>query len=399
MKKVLFVLQSIGYGGSMTSLINLSNLLRNDPEIETHILFMNRFGALLPQAEKAADVLPEDKDLQAVSMSRSQIIKMKRYDLWIRRMWYRIKSKMPASLHLKDAYTVAARKYSGKYDCVIAYQESIATNFVSHIAAGKKMAWVHNDYENVIKMYRSPEHLRCIYDKYNKVVCVSQAGMRNFQRLSGLAPEKIVYVYNTLLGEQLTAKSELPLKEVLAGSPSECMSALDRNCLKFVSSGRFSQQKRFDRVVEVAVKLKASHVDFVWMILGNGALFDEIHQKIRESGLEKNVFLTGGLTNPFPVIKACDVFVLTSDFEAHPMVANESLILGKPVISTNFESASEVVEHEKNGLICGMDTEDIYNAVVRIHTDRSLYETLLHGAEKFCYSNEKIVDQVRKLIL
>ena len=61
MKRVLFVIQSIGFGGSMTSLINLLGFLKNDQNFSIDVLIMDKYGELLEQAEEVANVLPENR--------------------------------------------------------------------------------------------------------------------------------------------------------------------------------------------------------------------------------------------------------------------------------------------------------------------------------------------------
>ena len=80
MKRVLFVLQGIGFGGSMTSLLNLLSFIHKD-ELDIDVLFMDRYGELLEPAQDVANVLAEDKFLQAVSTPRPKLKELKRYDL------------------------------------------------------------------------------------------------------------------------------------------------------------------------------------------------------------------------------------------------------------------------------------------------------------------------------
>ena len=72
MKRVLFVLQGIGFGGSMTSLLNLLSFIHKD-ELDIDVLFMDRYGELLEPAQDVANVLAEDKFLQAVSPPRPKL--------------------------------------------------------------------------------------------------------------------------------------------------------------------------------------------------------------------------------------------------------------------------------------------------------------------------------------
>ena len=56
MKKVLFVLQGIGFGGSMTSLLNLLFFMGKD-KLDIDVLFMDRYGELLEQAQDITNVV------------------------------------------------------------------------------------------------------------------------------------------------------------------------------------------------------------------------------------------------------------------------------------------------------------------------------------------------------
>lgn len=80
------------------------------------------------------------------------------------------------------------------------------------------------------------------------------------------------------------------------------------------------------------------------------------------------------------------------------MVANEALLLGKPVITTNYESASEVVENGVNGLICEMSVNGIFNACKELATNQSLLDRLSKSARKFEYQNDCIIDKILRII-
>ena len=58
--RVLFVLQSIIYGGSMTSLINLVRLLNEDDRVKCDMLFMLPDGPLYKNATMAGHVIDTD---------------------------------------------------------------------------------------------------------------------------------------------------------------------------------------------------------------------------------------------------------------------------------------------------------------------------------------------------
>ena len=80
------------------------------------------------------------------------------------------------------------------------------------------------------------------------------------------------------------------------------------------------------------------------------------------------------------------------------MVANEALILNKPVISTSFESAKEVVLDKKNGLICEMSPESIAGACAKLISDRNFLSKLQVEANQFQYENDTIINKVKILM-
>lgn len=397
MKNVLFVLQGIGYGGSMTSLINLLRFLKEKHVFNIDILFMDRYGELLDEAKVVGKVLREDKLLQAVTPTRSKLVRLRRYDLLAIRAVMKICATVFHTTTSEFAYRIAAKKYSQKYECVVAYQESIATTFSTYIDCGRRLAWVHNGYENVKRICGSAENLKKIYGKFDRVICVSRAGMNAFRNLSGLKSEKIDYIYNTVDIEQIVMKATAKLQVSL--SNSENISQVERILSKrertvFISVGRCVEQKRFDKIIDVAKHLKNAGYSFGWIIVGSGELYERLRDDIYREKLENEVVLTGGLNNPFPVMKASDIVVVTSDFEAQPMVVNEALLLGKPVITTNYESAEEVVKHGINGIICGMSSEQIYLACRELLDNPQKLKRLSRGAGSFHYNNNAITQKV-----
>ena len=56
-----------------------------------------------------------------------------------------------------------------------------------------------------------------------------------------------------------------------------------------------------------------------------------------------SVVFTGQVRNPTYLLKVCDCFVLSSDYEGQPMVILEALALGLPVISTYFDSIRDAL--------------------------------------------------------
>ncbi|MFB3885578.1 MAG: glycosyltransferase [Thermodesulfobacteriota bacterium] len=110
-----------------------------------------------------------------------------------------------------------------------------------------------------------------------------------------------------------------------------------------VSIGRLSPQKRMQDII-LAVKVLRLHGRNVFLfILGEGSERLGLERLVEENGLNDVVKLTGKLDNPYPILKAADVFVLASKFEGFGMVIVEALALGVPVVATDIPDGPQCI--------------------------------------------------------
>ena len=124
----------------------------------------------------------------------------------------------------------------------------------------------------------------------------------------------------------------------------------------------------------------------------------ELQDLVKDKGLTKYIIFEGRKSNPFVYMKHADVMVMTSDYEAYPMVSKESMIVGTPVICTKFPSANEVVDHQKNGLITGFDTVDIFEAIKECMVDPNLLNSLSSYLKNNEVTNEKALAQFDSIV-
>lgn len=133
-------------------------------------------------------------------------------------------------------------------------------------------------------------------------------------------------------------------------------------------AGRFLELKHPEAAVYVAQKLKSQGYDFVLNIIGNGALYDDIQQQIKENHLEAYVNLLG-VMKPEQVrehMEQSEIFLFTSDKnEGWGAVLNESMNSGCAVVASHaIGSVPFLLEDQKNGYIYkDGDFEDIFNKV------------------------------------
>ena len=383
-KRLLFVLPTAQIGGTRTSLLNLlANMDKEKYNID--VMFIRNKGALLKQFKERCKVLPQDKVLLAGRESVLTLLKSGKIISVVKSLVFIVKSKLTKESRYEIAYKKAAKNYDGKYDCVIAYQEKDASEFAGYIESPKKITWIHTDFSRTIKP-KGEEWFSQVTNRFDKVVFVSDACMNEFKEKSHIDPSKMMRIYNTFDSARIIRKS----KKLSVKKPNDKP--------VFVSVGRFCEQKSFDRVVDAAYRLKAEGYKFKWYVIGDGELFSQIESEVKEKGLTDCVRLTGRKPNPYPYYLIADAFVITSNVESHPMVANEAFILSVPVISTSFSSAKEVVTDGVNGILCENNSEGVYQAVKKVLDDPALLKGIKERLVDFEYDNQSIIKQVEEVI-
>lgn len=104
----------------------------------------------------------------------------------------------------------------------------------------------------------------------------------------------------------------------------------------FMGCGRLSFQKGFDLLVQAFAIVNNKIPNSLLFILGNtdygeGKVYHQLLNLVKEHDLQNNVFFTGHVDNPYKYIKNADVFVLSSRWEGLPNVLLESEYIGTPM--------------------------------------------------------------------
>ena len=130
------------------------------------------------------------------------------------------------------------------------------------------------------------------------------------------------------------------------------------------TSARLDEQKdpwTFYRIAREIVT-RYDHVDFVY--IGDGIFKDAIDEQIRQEGLEERIRLVGFRSNVMELIRAFDVYLITSLYEGLPYSIVEALSLGMPIVATDVIGNNEVVLARYNGLL--FEAQHIEQGVERL---------------------------------
>ena len=114
---------------------------------------------------------------------------------------------------------------------------------------------------------------------------------------------------------------------------------------QIISIGRLSDEKGHRFLIQAVAQYQreaaldvAPPVDL--HIVGDGVLRRELHSLAMSLGLGESVFFHGHLSNPFSLLKRCDLMVLPSLYEGMPNVLLESMLCRVPVLASNTEQGA-----------------------------------------------------------
>ena len=123
-----------------------------------------------------------------------------------------------------------------------------------------------------------------------------------------------------------------------------------------------------------------------------------IKNSARMLGVEQNVELIGAVDNPYPYMDVCDIYVQPSRYEGNSVTVREAQMLYKPVVITNYNTASNQVQSGVDGIICELRNEAIANAIYDLAIDNTLQQSIVQNLLHQDYGNEQEIEKIYQLL-
>lgn len=167
--------------------------------------------------------------------------------------------------------------------------------------------------------------------------------------------------------------------------------------------GRLASEKGFDLLLEAFSRIAQQNPNWDLIIMGEGEKRVELETQMRELGLEERATLLGRVSDPFPVLRAADLFVLSSRSEAFGNVLVEAMACDLPVISFDCPSGPrDIIRDGMNGaLVPPENVGALAAAIDRLMNNDAERQRLVASARESIYrfDVETIADQWERLIL
>ncbi|AZI66629.1 glycosyltransferase [Kaistella daneshvariae] len=368
-KKILFVIESLTLAGSEKSLIALLNNL--SPELYEIDLQLFQYGGELEQfVPDFVTVLSPLPYIEFVSKSLIKNFQSRNIKFLLAKLRYSIGLRFNKGNHSDKArlyWETVARSFSDqqkKYDIAIAYAQGIPTFYVmDKIMAARKVTWVNAN------MQFSKSNLKFqkkYYSQYDAIVPVSFLNQQHFEKIFPDLSDKLWLIPDMV--DYITISKMSKFKD-----PDFNPETFNILTVSRLETG----MKGLDIAVEAAKWLRETGKEFHWYFLGQGSFRPAMEVFIRNNHLENNITFLGTSANPYPFFKAADIYVQTSRSESYGISIAEARLLNKPIVTTRFDTVNMQMIHEKNGLVTDLNAGAVAEAIVRLMTDKELYNSIV----------------------
>ncbi|WP_407393354.1 CDP-glycerol glycerophosphotransferase family protein [Methanobrevibacter sp.] len=225
--------------------------------------------------------------------------------------------------------------------------------------------WVHNDMiqEAEKRNKQNLNILKEVYSKNNHVAVVSPGLIDSTAKISGRR-DNIIVVHNINDYRSIIERSNEHVKvdDHTVVYNNDIEDVLKRPGKKFITIGRYSPEKGHERLLKAFDEFCERYEDSQLIIIGgHGVLYDDTVELVDSLNHSKNVTLIKDISNPMPILKQCDLFIVSSFYEGWPMVIMEADALDVPVLATDItacqwmkEYGGNITEDSQEGILNGL---------------------------------------------
>lgn len=392
---ILIFSQAMELGGVERSLLGLLDAIDYD-RYDVDLFLMRHSGELMPYLNPKANLLPEIPQYASLAVPMASLVKSGQLGVLCGRLGGKLAARRFDRKDPSDKPSVTALTYSHKYTLPVMPSISgktydLAISFLTphyfarqRVKAEKYAAWIHTDY-TAVTFDRSAE--LAMWDEYDAICGVSEQASRGFQA-----------VFPELAGKVQTIENILP-KELICKQAAALQTDLPSGGAKaLLSVGRFCEAKNFDNVPDICRRLVADGLDVKWYLIGYGGSEPLIRQKIHDAGMQDRVIILGKKDNPYPYMRACDLYVQPSRYEGKAVTVREAQLLGKPVVITDYATSASQLADGVDGVIVPMDNAGCAAGIAALLRDPARMQQLSENCAKRDYTNSAEIEKIYVLM-
>lgn len=395
-KKILILHTNMELGGAETSLLGLLWSLDYD-RVSVDLFLYAHTGELLPLLPDTVRLLPEQPACRALCDPIRTAVRQGHLLVAGARLRAKaVTAVRNRKLHFLDyghalkqcAHAYAVRhlpRIAGEYDMAISF---IDPHWIMNrrVSAPLRLGWFHTDCTLVTPDAPLEEKM---WSECTHAVNVSESCKAAFDAVHPALTDRSLVVENILAKRFVESRADMPLP---AGEmPRD-------GHISLLSVGRFCEAKNFDNVPDIARRLLAEGLPVRWYIIGFGGDEPLIRRRIAEAGMGDTVILLGKRDNPYPYIRACDLYVQPSRYEGKSVTVREAQMLARPVVITRYATSPSQLEDGADGVIVPLDNAGCAAGIAALLRDPARMARLSETCRTRDYTNAAEAEKLYRLL-
>jgi glycosyltransferase involved in cell wall biosynthesis len=312
---VMFVLNSLGVGGSECKIARMANRLKED-DVQVTLACLNGPYTLEPTVRR--DV-PLHKLERRGKFSLSAVWRLRRL-----------------MLEERPATVIAVNLYQALY-------VACATALLSH--RPRTVALVNTSTFRGRRLWK--RLYQTVLSRFDLIVHGSQAQRSFWVDASRRAHDNSTVIYNGVDSGHFE-----PVGSHEAAKRLRARLGVNPEALLIGTVGRMRPEKNQEVLLTALRHLRVARVDVHLVIAGDGPLREYLARRAAELEVADRVSFVGELDDVRPVLTALDVFVLPSTaVESFSNAALEAMAIGRPVILSDVGGAREMIDDGIEGYV------------------------------------------------
>lgn len=386
-KKVLFVNYSLHSGGIEKSLVTLLSLFDYDSyEVDLQLfandgMFLSRVS---PKVNLLEPLFPKEYKLNirkaffALIKKGHPLIALCRLMVTFAGLRGTMGERLVKMWNVEKHFIRAPKK---EYDAVVAFMEGQPIYYaVTKVKSKTKIGFIHGDY---IAMGLNKDFDYPFIKELDALCTVSESCKTALEKTFPEFQDKFHVIYNIISATFMRS---------MANEPADFGD--DFTGTRILTIARLSYQKGLDIALPAIAKLKQEGHSFKWYIIGIGPEEASLKAMAEQLGIADTVQFMGERANPYPYLKACDIYLQPSRFEGKSIAVDEAMVMCCPILLTDFSTAADQITSGKNGLIVPMTSEGIADGLRTLLQNPEQRARYTSKLEKCDYTNE---DEIKKL--
>lgn len=377
--KVVVLLPAMRMGGAEKIALGFLKRLSEHYDVT---LALNKLEGELLQSVPANVQIVEDR-LWSFREILLYDLKHCKFFYLLKDLQYYVRVKLQKNIERNYRYLVSRSPWTlGHYDIAIGYVANVSTQIFSladRSNADRKLAWIHGETNELM----DTDLFGTIYRNFDAVYCVSQISRTHFLSKYPSCNNTRVY-YNPIDREA-----------ILAGAWMETELPFEKEYFNILSVGRLSPEKGFDMVPAILQKLLGRGRQVKWFIIGDGTERERIKADAKRLGVQDSLVMLGTLSNPYPYMKACDLYVQPSYEEGYSTTICEAGILGCAIVGTTSSGGIyEQVEDGISAVLAKPDPESLATVIDELLRDATKRERIRAEVLKLDFCHEESVENL-----